>query len=178
MRILGEFGIPCQILTHAAHRNVPEGLKGIIALSRELGCMSVSILHPVASGRWIDSYQEVLSEEEKEQIRELQDMTRVHLEMPSQGSLCYSCQRLVLSIGAQGHITQCPFIPYALGNVRQHALADVWRLHTSGLELELGGTCPMNDPTTRAALQKHADSVAVALGYRRSGQPVVGWCRS
>jgi MoaA/NifB/PqqE/SkfB family radical SAM enzyme len=139
-------------------------------------CMSVNILQPVASGRWLDSYGEVLSEEEMDRIRELQDMTNVHFEMSSRTTRCCGCWRLLLNIGAQGDITSCPFVPYVLGNVRQHALANVWKLHAAAMKLKQVGACPMNGQRTRAALRSHADSVAAALGYSAASRLRSGRC--
>ena len=88
IRNLKDAGIPCQINTVAARRNVPEGLKKIIELGRNLGVLAVYIILPMAIGRWAKDYGQVLTEEEKAAVRGLQETTFVHLELPTPKTLC------------------------------------------------------------------------------------------
>ena len=163
IRILREFDIPCQIFTYAAKRNVVSGLQKIIDMGKQLGVMSVYIFFPVAAGHWEHAFDQVLTEEEKATVRELQDLTFVHLELPTPRSLCCVFAKSVLYVSPTGNVTPCPFVPHIIGNVKDHTLHDLWQCHTAKLDLEYRGDCPLNNPRSREALKRHVDSVARTL---------------
>ncbi len=156
---LREFGIFCKVLACASRRNVTDGLERIIDMGRRLGVTSVYLLTPVAAGRWAGAHDEVLSEDEAARVRGLLDPTFVHMELPTAGSNCCAYSRGTFYIGASGDVTPCPYVPYALGNLRTEPLADIWRRHVCALDLRTYGTCPLNDEADHAALQAHADAV-------------------
>ena len=137
-----------------------------MALGRRLRVMSICMFLPIAAGRWAEAYGEVLSAEEMERVRRLQDMTFVHFELPTRRTMCCAYAGSLLHVCASGDVTPCGFVPYVLGNVRTAPLADIWRRHMSALRLESRGVCPMNEPVSRAALREHVESVASGLGRR------------
>ena len=159
VRNLREFGIFCKILVYASRRNVTAGLERIIEMGRELGVTSVYILLPIAAGRWDGAYHEALGDEEMARVRALQDAKFVHMELPNAEAQCCAYSKAVLYVCAGGEVTPCPYVPYALGDVREEPLADIWRRHTSALRLESRGRCPMNAVDAREALRAHAQSV-------------------
>ena len=159
LRYLHEYKINSKILVYASRRNVTEGLKRIIELGRRLKVLSVYILVPVAAGRWAESHQEVLSEEEMARVRKLYDFNFVHLEFPTAETMCCAYDKLTIYIGATGDVTPCPFIPYEIGNIHKEPLADIWRRHVSALRLECRGGCPLNEEKSREDLKRHAASV-------------------
>ncbi len=161
LRYLNEYRINSKILVYAARRNVAEGLERIIDLGRRLHVFSVYILIPVAAGRWADAQGEVLSNEEMARILELYDFKFVHLEFSTMESMCCAYDKLLVYVGATGDVTPCPYVPYAIGNLRKEPLADIWRRHVSALQLEYRGGCPMNDEKAREALRMHTESVQI-----------------
>jgi MoaA/NifB/PqqE/SkfB family radical SAM enzyme len=169
-------GIITQIFTYAAHRSIPDGLKDIIELARELGCMSVYMMLPMASGHWLERYDEALSHEEREQMRALQGFRRAHVEIPTQNSLCCACARRIFAVDAHGNASVCLSVPYPLGNVREHSLRDIWACNSRVLELKYRGACPMNAPEGRKALQEHAERVARALASEGPPRSAVSGC--
>jgi MoaA/NifB/PqqE/SkfB family radical SAM enzyme len=160
---LVEAGLPCQIQTCASRRLIGSGLKEIIALGKRLGVMGVFILFPMAVGRWDGAFAETLTEAERAEVRKLQDLTRVHLEVPTAGSLCSLFTRSIFYVSPQGDVSACPFMPFRMGNIKEHALQDIWRLHNADLGFELRGDCPLNVPRYRESLEKHFAARASAL---------------
>jgi len=163
IRNLREVGIPCQILTYASRRNVTGGLERIRDLARELGVLAVFIFFPMAVGRWADAFGEVLTAQERARVRALQDLTLVHLELPTPRTVCCAQDRLVLYATAQGDITPCPFVPFVIGNVKQRPLRELWHRYCADLRLAYRGDCPMNDVGARDAFREYVESVAASL---------------
>ena len=159
VRILHEFGIPCQILTYASRENVTVGLERIIKQGRELGAFAVFIFFPIAAGRWDGSFDKVLTQEERERVRELQDMGFVHLELPISDTLCCTYDGAVLHVTARGDVTPCPFVPFAFGNVREFALDTLWERYIEGMKLDCRGECPMNSAESRRQLNDYVDEI-------------------
>ena len=163
IRNLKANGILCQIQTYASRRNIPEGLKKIIALGRELGVFYVYFFFPTASGAWACSFDELLTGEEKAAVRDLADVRFVHVELATAGSRCRVFARSLISVASNGDVTPCPFTPFVIGNVRERPLEELWRPFSSRLKLKFRGDCIMNDPPSREAMQKHVETVAEDL---------------
>ena len=163
IRLLQEAGIRCQLSTYAARRLIPEGLERIIALGRELGVMSVFFSFPIAAGRWEDAKDELLTEEEKAQVRSLRDMRLVHIEIPTAIYRCCVITKLMMFVSPAGEVTPCPFTPYVMGNIQEHSLAEIYRRHCERLTLTCKGHCPLNRPSCREALKEHVANVAASL---------------
>ena len=160
IRNLRRFNILCQINTYASRRIVSRGIEKIIELGRQLGVLCVYIILPVAVGRWEHAVHQLLTEEEKARVRTLQDPTFVHLELSTPLTPCGVSKKGIIFVSPQGHITPCPFVPYAIGNVREDSLDDVWRRHCAELDLVCRGDCIMNDAPFREAIKRHAESIA------------------
>jgi MoaA/NifB/PqqE/SkfB family radical SAM enzyme len=153
IRLLKEYDILCQIVTYASKRNITSGLEQIIHLGKELRAFAVSIVFPMATGCWYDSFDVLLSEDEKERVRSLGDSSFVHVELPSPHSRCSVAKKSALYISPEGDATPCPFIPYALGNVKEENCGDIWQKYSSGAKLNFAGDCPMNSPENREGLK-------------------------
>ena len=67
---------------------------------------------------------------------------------------------------AQGDLTPCPFVPYAIGNVKELALADMWRGYCEAIPPTDRGECPMNDLDGRSLLHTVVASAAERLRER------------
>jgi len=159
-RTLREFGIPCRIMTVALKQEVPDGLARTISLGRSLGARYMYIILPIAVGGWDGAYDQALNFKERKQIRELQDLTFAHVELPTEDTNCCVYRRSILYVSASGNVTPCAFVPFVLGNVREQSLEEIWQRHTGKLGKECRGDCPMNIPAQREALRRHAASVA------------------
>ncbi len=157
IRTLVRHGVPCRVMTVAARETIPGGLERTIALGRQLGASYLYILIPIAAGTWSDAAGELLTDAERARIRELQDLTFAHLEMPTAGTNCCVYRKDILYVSANGNVTPCAFVPFVLGNLREQPLREIWERHCSGLDLVCRGDCPMNDPHRREALRRHAE---------------------
>jgi MoaA/NifB/PqqE/SkfB family radical SAM enzyme len=153
-------GILCQIITCAYRKSVPEGLKKIISLGKDLGTMCVYIVFPVASGRYDGEPEHLLTEREKRQVRRLQNPTFVHLELPTPNTRCSVSAKTAFYVSPWGDVTPCPPVPYALGNIRQFSVIDLWHRHCDSFKLECRGDCPMNSSPFRQAIEKHVRTIA------------------
>jgi len=158
IRNLRESGILCQTLTCVTRRNLASGLEKIVELGKQLGVMSVYFFFPVAVGRWDCDYDQVLTEAERAKVRELRDMTFVHLELPTFRSKCILITKEILFVSPMGDVTPCPFVPYAMGNVKKHALSHMWQRYCAGLNVDYEGECPMNDPQCRDTIERHIEN--------------------
>jgi AdoMet-dependent heme synthase len=160
IRNLKRNGILCQIQTYASRRLIPEGLKKVIAMGRELGVFYVYFFFPTASGAWACSFDEVLTPEEREEVRKLADIRFVHVELATASSKCRVFARSLVSVASNGDVTPCPFTPFVIGNVRDKPLGELWRPFSSRLKLKFRGDCIMNDNAARASMAKHVQDVA------------------
>ncbi len=163
IRVLRQFGIPCRVMTVALKSSVPTGLARTIALARSLGASYMYILLPIAVGGWDGAYEQVLASSERAQIRALQDLTFAHLEMPTERTNCCVFRKSILYVSANGNVTPCAFVPYVLGNAKEHPLELLWREHCARLSLVCRGDCPMNIPAEREAMRQHVAGVAQEL---------------
>jgi len=162
---LRDLGVPCEILTHGARRNVDAGVKRTIALGRQLGVQSVYVFFPIASGAWEEDFEQLLTEQEKAQLRKLHTITFSHVEIPTPASPCCVLNRSVLYVSPYGDVTPCPFIPFAVGNVRSHALRQLWQRYCDGPDIDVRGDCVLNNAEAREALRRHVRCAAESLGY-------------
>jgi len=160
IRTLVRRGVPCRIMTVASRESIRGGLARTIALGRSLGASYMYILVPIAAGAWGDAAGELLTEPERARLRELQDLTFAHLEMPTAGTNCCVYRKDILYVSANGNVMPCAFVPFVLGNLRERPLQDIWRSHCERLMLVCRGDCPMNIPDQREALRRHVEEAA------------------
>jgi MoaA/NifB/PqqE/SkfB family radical SAM enzyme len=172
IRILARHRIPIRVMSVALKGSVPEGVAKTIALGRSLGASFMYILLPIASGGWEGDYDQILNSRERAQVRALQDLTMAHLEMPTKRTNCCVFRKAVLYFSANGIVTPCAFVPYVMGNVKEHPLALIWRHLCTDLNLECRGDCPMNIPAEREALRRHVSRVKEGLVSGLTSQDV------
>jgi MoaA/NifB/PqqE/SkfB family radical SAM enzyme len=165
---LKEFDILVQLHTYAAKRNIMAGLKKIVALGRQLGVFSVCIGFPMAIGRWEDEAGQVLTEEDRFRVRQLQDLGLVHVELSTPMTLCRVSSRHFLFVSPNGDLTPCPFVPYVLGNLKDFTLEEIWRAYRIGPKMEFRGQCPMNDGRNREIIKKSVERSAGILARKRA----------
>ncbi len=152
--LLRKHRILCQIVTYAAKRNVTAGLKRIIELGRKLHVTEVSIVFPMATGCWFDSFDELLNNEERKKVRDLADANFVHVEIPTSKGLCSVVKKASLYVSPEGNVTPCPFIPWSFGNFKNNKLEELVKSFYSEFNINHRGDCIMNNPSTRDLLRE------------------------
>jgi len=169
IRMLAQYKIPIRVMSVAMKDSIPEGVARTIALGRNLGASFMYILIPIASGGWDAEYDQILNSRERAQIRALQDLKMAHLEMQTERTNCCVFRKSLLYVSANGNVTPCAFVPYVMGNIKEHPLARIWQYHTTDMNLECRGDCPMNIPAEREALRQHSSRVAAELQSDQHG---------
>ena len=154
IRLLKKQKMLCQIVTYAGKRNVTDGLERIIELGRKLRVTSVSIVFPMATGCWFESFDELLNKEERKKVMDLADSNFVHVEMSTLKDRCNVVKQASLYISPEGNVTPCPFIPWSFGNINNHKLHNLIQSFYSEFNTDYQGDCLMNDEYTRNCLRK------------------------
>jgi MoaA/NifB/PqqE/SkfB family radical SAM enzyme len=150
-------------LTYASKGNVESGLAEIIRFGKKQGAFGLFIFFPIAVGRWDSSFDQVLTHEERERVRKFHDLKQVYLELPTSRTNCCSYEELLIYVTAHGDVTPCPFVPFSLGNLKDHSLAELWNSYVDHLDLESRGCCPMNKAESREELKKYVQTAAASL---------------
>jgi MoaA/NifB/PqqE/SkfB family radical SAM enzyme len=163
LKMLREFGIFSLVNIYISTRHLASGPEKTFALARNAGARGIVILHAVASGRWEQAFDQVLDADGMARVRELQDLTTVQMELSSSRRVCDALKKFVLYMTAQGDLTPCPFVPYAIGNIREHSLDEMWRCFCEGVSPARRGGCPMNDLPGRALLEAVVASASERL---------------
>lgn len=131
-----EAGIKCSIWTYVGKEDVRDrdcrDLKKIIELGRSLGVAKVVVLFPIASGNWLNSGDNMLTLEERERVRALQDPPFVSLEFPFEDVGCIAGKRMVY-VDPGGDVSPCPTMPHFFGNIRQEPLWNILKKIGDGL---------------------------------------------
>ena len=156
----------CQIVTYAAKRNVTDGLERTIELGRKLRVTSVSIVFPMATGCWFESFDELLNKEERKKVRDLADANFVHIEIPTSKDRCNVVKQASLYVSPEGNVTPCPFIPYSFGNIKSNKLGKLAEAFYSDFNCEYQGDCLMNDVCTRDFMSKTIEKVCANSSYQ------------
>ncbi len=163
MHYLTDAGVLCEVLTYASRRNVPDGLKRIIAFAMERGAASVFVFFPAATGRWRGASDQVLSDEQKKQVWDLQDLGRVHVELSGPQRTCCVFEKSLLYVSAYGDVTPCPFVPYVMGHLRTHSLSEIWQRFCAEPIDPFRGDCVLNDARGSEQLRMHLETIEADL---------------
>ncbi len=166
IKLLHEAGILCQLQVYVSHGTAGDGIRRIIAKGRELGVYSIFVFFAIASGRWEAAFDEVLTPEQKADVRSLQDAGFVNVELATTHTACCGLAKKLLYVNASGNVTICPFVPYTMGNVRTDGLSAIWRRHKAMSDPGYGGRCPMNTPQDQEVVRAYADAVSTGSGPR------------
>jgi len=161
--MLREIGLFSLVNVYVSRRHLESGPDKTIALAKNAGARGIVILPAVASGRWDREFDQVPDEKDMARIRDLQDLTMVFTERPSDRSICDAMKKFVLYLTPQGDLTPCPFVPYAIGNIREHALDEMWRRFCEAIPSDKKSGCPMNDPSGRVFLESVVSSASTRL---------------
>jgi MoaA/NifB/PqqE/SkfB family radical SAM enzyme len=161
IRYMTEEGVRCTIWTYANKQDSDNrDLRGIIELGRDLQVQQVLILFPMASGNWLEGEQNILTHEEREQVRSLNDPPFVVLEFPSEQTVCSAGRRMIY-VTPHGDVTPCPTIPHSFGNIRKEPFDDILRRLNIGFTQSGAkgcGECGMNKTLLRDEMQVQAQT--------------------
>lgn len=146
--LLRRQGIPASIVTCVRRDSLESGdFSRLLSLGRELRANAIRVLLPV----WMGSLDEaeLLSLEERQEVRRLARGSLVAMENPSEGSRCMA-GITKLNITTSGDVTPCSMLPLTFGNVRRSSLREIWRAMASFAAMpKPQGQCPTNDPGFR-----------------------------
>jgi len=157
-----------KMLVYATHQKIAAGLECFIELGRKLKVNSYHFNIPFITGRWADSFPEVLSKKEMADLRGYLKYSFLTVEFPTPETNCCAYEGSMLGINPAGEVTPCPCVPFSMGNVGREPLSAIWRRHVSALRPESRGRCPLNDRHDRKLLQEHCASVLAGSASRPS----------
>lgn len=163
IELLKKHKMICQIVTYAAKRNVTAGLERTIELGRKLRVTSVSIVFPMATGCWYESFDELLNEDERRKVMDLADANFVHIEIPTPKDRCNVVKQASLYVSPEGEVTPCPFIPWSFGNCKNDQIDKLVNSFYSEFNFDCQGDCIMNDVITRNVLSETIEKVKTNL---------------
>jgi MoaA/NifB/PqqE/SkfB family radical SAM enzyme len=161
--ILREAGIYTIVNAFVSKRLMASGLDQTIALAKAHRARGFLVLPAVALGRWASAHEQILDASDMEALRRKQDLAFFHLESASARQNCDAFRKIVVSIGAQGDVTPCPFVPFAIGNLRDRPIELIWNRFAKGTNLVLRGACPMNDVERREEFRRTVSGIADGL---------------
>lgn len=155
IKYLMESGVKCDIWTYVSKDDVENNdlkdTKDLIELGRRINVNRVVILFPMASGNWICGVENILTQAEREKVRNLYNPPFVVLEFPSEETYCIAGRRMIY-VNPQGDVSPCPTIPHFFGNIRKESLTIILEKLNSGFSAskEKGcGECVMNKEVFR-----------------------------
>lgn len=156
---LREKGIQRVMYVSVTHEKLAAGLERFVELGKALKVNSCFFSIPYAAGRWEESYDQVLSEEEMAALCRLQRFSSVATEFYSLQTNCCAYNKALLSISANGDVSPCSVVPFPVGNIRNEPLSAIWARQVSAARLESSGKCPMNSPEGRAQMKAYCETV-------------------
>jgi MoaA/NifB/PqqE/SkfB family radical SAM enzyme len=160
-------GIYTGLSTYATSESLANGqVEETIVLARDSGFNEITIFDCIPSGKYLKRQDMMLSETEKEQLR---DLARKYHESDSdmgviaqalvnspEGAGCFGAYTQFY-MTAYGDVNPCDFNPITFGNVRQMPLRDIWqRMVTHPDFCYRYASCRMQTPAYRA---KYIDSL-------------------
>lgn len=123
-------GIQVFVSTCASRKNInkKDDLELISGLAKKLGAKGLVVRFPVPAGKWIDKYEEVLSEEEKKNIYGCLDSSYAHIGgICNKSTECNSALKKLFYVSPYGDIQPCNFVPFCFGNIRKECLSIIWQ---------------------------------------------------
>lgn len=148
--------LSCSIFMNATKAKIRKGEPAkIIDLAKKLKVISVRIIYPTLSGKWLNEEKQKLSPEEEAQVRQLLEPDFVYLESTyacteGSGRICPSWLRKFFHISCYGEVQPCPFVPISFGNLREKGLNEILNkmLKHKIFDGDYAG-CPMNNADFR-----------------------------
>jgi radical SAM protein with 4Fe4S-binding SPASM domain len=159
LNLLVKHDIPCSIVTVARRDLIKsKGLENIVKLGADLGVQVVRIQFPVPLGRYKHQRNEVLTLDERQEVRKLIRYGNVTMESPHETSTCKAAITKVYIL-PNGDIMPCAFVPLSYGNIRKDRFMNVWKAIRSFTRLyKTRGKCPVCDPVKCHSLFEAAEA--------------------
>ncbi len=159
VRRLVEAGVKVQAHCVATRPKVTAELERVIALAREIGVSYVCLIFPAAAGRLEGASEDVLTAEERDAVRALQDPPSVFAELATPQALCAAVGRKFLYVNPYGYTSPCTTVRYWMGNVRRTPVGVIWRRYTEGMNMECRGNCALNEPGPHEELRAYLSAL-------------------
>jgi len=159
LNLLVKHEVPCSIVTVARRDLIKsKGLEDIVKLGVDLGVQVVRIQFPVPLGRYKHQRNEVLTLDERQEVRKLLRYGNVTMESPHETSICKAALTKA-NILPNGDIMPCVFVPLSYGNIRKDRFMNVWKAMRSFPRLyKTRGKCPVCDPVKCHSLFEAAEA--------------------
>ncbi len=150
LKLLIRYKVACSIITVARKELIDSGeLEEIVRLGQRIGVTVVRINFPVPLGRFINRDNQILSREEREEVRKLLRHGNVTMESPIEGTRCTAGVTKV-NILPSGNVTPCAFVPLSYGNIRERRFLEIWNaMAVYNEQFKCHGQCPMCDSALR-----------------------------
>jgi len=126
IRIAKAKGIRTMIWTYITKTNFSE-LAGISRLGADLDPDGIFTFLPLLSGNLFSEFNENLTYEEREKLRDQFNKSIVELEFPSEESPCRGGGLYHICVMPSGDVTFCPPVPYSYGHIDSKPLKDCLR---------------------------------------------------
>jgi MoaA/NifB/PqqE/SkfB family radical SAM enzyme len=170
LNLLVKHDIPCSIVTVARRDLIKsKGLENIVKLGADLGVQVVRIQFPVPLGRYKHQRNEVLTLDERQEVRKLIRYGNVTMESPHETSTCKAAITKVYIL-PNGDIMPCAFVPLSYGNIRKDRFMNVWKAIRSFTRLyKTRGKCPVCDPVKCHSIFEAAEAQKVSAEISRGG---------
>lgn len=141
-------GIRTQIWTYISRTNYQD-LSALAQISRKVAKEPVFVFFPLLSGHLFNAFDENLSLEEREEIRnKYHNHKNIMLEFPNEKSVCRGGGNEHINVMPDGEVTFCPPIPYSYGNVLKEPLKKILprikKDYKRFFKRKLTGQCPVN----------------------------------
>lgn len=123
--------LSCSISTIATKEKIyNREIEDIINLGKKLKVASVRILHPTLAGKWLKEDKQLLTDTEKNKVKELLTPNFVYLESSYVCSreferICPAQQKKLIYISCYGEVQPCPFVPIVFGNIRSEKIGKI-----------------------------------------------------
>ena len=157
--MLNKYKIPSSMISVARKELIYSGdLEKIVSMAKKIGASVVRINFPVPIGRYQNQTDQILSFNEREQVRSLLDSGFVSMESPKERTRCTAAVTKI-HILPNGDVTPCVFTPLTFGNIRDRKLIDIWKSMDGFIkEYKKSGQCPVCDPLLRKKLFDAAEN--------------------
>jgi len=147
LKIAHDKGLITEIWTYVSKSNINE-LEGISVLAKKLNVEGIFVYFPLLSGHLYNKFEENLSFEERQRLRDKFNKTNIVLEFPSEDCLCTGGGMEHVAVLPSGDVTFCPPVPYSYGNIKDKSLPeivkDVRKDYKQFCFDQCKGQCPIN----------------------------------
>jgi MoaA/NifB/PqqE/SkfB family radical SAM enzyme len=116
--------IPVMLSTYATRENIVSGeIFDLINLAKKLKSDAVRIMPPQPSGRWLNKFEILLSENDRRLLRKNFPLYTIldRTELP----ICPIKSKYTFFIAPDGETLPCPHLPFSFGNIKENSLENI-----------------------------------------------------